>query len=122
MADFPPLTPSSRVFTSPKRVVDLSESAIGERFALQKSNAFVGGQLALSFIALPDSDVVDILGHNRYHGDFYPFDLPSAITAGSTIYQPAGHKWIYLEPASVTRAGGLNDIEVSLALVPNADF
>lgn len=122
MADFPSVTPSTRVFTSPKRVVTLSESATGERFAIQKSNAQIGGRLSLSFIALPESDVVDILGHYRYHGDLYLFDLPSDVTAGSTVYQPTGHKWTYFEPPVLTQAGGLNDVEVTLDLVPEASY
>ena len=122
MADFPSLTPSTRVFTSPTRVVQLSESMTGRRFGIQKSNAHINGRLSLSFVALSDSNVVDILGHYRYHGDVYLFDLPSSVTAGSTIYQPANHRWTYLEPPVITIAGGLNDLEVTLDLVPEANY
>lgn len=117
MANFPELDPATRVFTSPQRVVTLTVNQLGRRYGLQHSNGFTGGSLSLSFVGLTDLQVLDVLGHHNYHGDFYPFDLPSSITAGSTIYQPAGHKWTYFEPPTITRANGLNDAEVTLSLV-----
>lgn len=122
MADFPALRPSSRVFTSPQRVVAMHDNMLGDRTAMQKSNAYIGGKLTLTFIALDDADVLEILGHHNYHSDFYSFDLPSIVTDGSTIYQPSNHSWLYLESPVVTRAGGLNDVTVTLDLVPVAVF
>ena len=122
MADFPSLTPSTRVFTSPIRVVANNSNMLGIKFSLQKSNSYLTGSLSLFFTALPDVDLLEILGHHNFHCDLYFFDLPASVTAGSTIYQPPGHRWAYLEPPTITRAGGLNDVSLTLSLVPNFSY
>jgi hypothetical protein len=122
MADFPALTPSTRVFTSPQRVVAMHSNMLGSRTSMQKSNAYIGGRLTLTFIALDDTDVLEILGHHNYHSDFYSFNLPASVTDGSTVFQPTNHAWLYLDSPTITRAGGLNDVTVTLDLVPVAIF
>ena len=120
MATFPTLTPGGRTF-SPGGYPHTSFVAMsGKQNRVRNSNVMLASQLRLSFAAIAESQMLNILSHyNGQLGGFQSFLLPNAIWNGvSSIsdYQLAGYGWRYIEPPTVVDAMCANAYDVTVAL------
>jgi hypothetical protein len=82
-----------------------------------------GQQLSLAFSNLLDAEGQQITDHYAIaRGGFEVFDLPAEVFAGMASYghiKPAGSKWRYASPPSVTyEAPGIQSVSVNLMAVP----
>lgn len=91
---------------------------------VRNSNAILGSQLRLSFVAITEAQMLTILSHyNTQRGGYESFLLPADLWSGvSSVsdYQLTGYGWIYTEPPIVSDAmcADAYDVELSLASVP----
>lgn len=105
MTTFPALVPSSRTFTPGEYPNTAFRSWNGRENRARHSNVMRSSQLSLSFLALPESDLLAILAHyeDRF-GEFLPFAIPSQLLSGVSAaadYTLANYQWRYVEPPTV---------------------
>lgn len=122
MTTFPALIPSSRVFTPGEYPATAFSAFSGVQNRVRHSNVLIAAQLQLSFIGLPEADMLAIWQHyaNR-QGAFKSFALPAEIVSNGTItdYVPSVYLWRYTGPGVVEDlpCGGHN-ITLTLETVP----
>lgn len=83
MANFPTLSPGSRVFSPGSYAQAAYQSVSGVRTNVAHSNAMISSRLELAFQALTAAEVQSIFQH--YHGQqggFLPFRVPAEVFAG----------------------------------------
>lgn len=83
MANFPALSPGSRVFSPGSYAQAAYQSVAGQRTNVAHSNTMLSSRLELSFQALSDTELALIFQH--YHGQqgsFLPFQVPAEVFAG----------------------------------------
>lgn len=122
MTTFPALIPSSRVFTPGEYPATAFSAFSGVQNRVRHSNVLIAAQLQLSFIGLPEADMLAIWQHyaNR-QGGFQAFALPAEIVSNGSItdYVPGVYLWRYAGPGVVEDlpCGGHN-ITLTLETVP----
>jgi len=119
---FPALIPSSRVFTPGEYPATAFSAFSGVQNRVRHSNVLIAAQLQLSFIGLPEADMLAIWQHyaNR-QGAFKSFALPAEIVSNGSItdYVPDVYLWRYAGPGVVEDlpCGGHN-VTLTLETVP----
>jgi hypothetical protein len=122
MTTFPALIPSSRTFTPGEYPATAFSAFSGVQNRVRHSNVLIAAQLQLSFIGLPEADMLAIWQHyaNR-QGAFKSFALPAEIVSNSSItdYVPDIYLWRYTGPGVVEDlpCGGHN-VTLTLETVP----
>jgi hypothetical protein len=123
MATFPSLTPSGRTFTPGEYPHTPFITYNGFQNRVRHSNVMLSSQVRLSFIALTEAQMLNILSHYQGQtGTYESFDLPSTVWAGVTTisdYQLTGYLWRYIEPPTVEDiVSGRYNVELVLETVP----
>jgi len=119
---FPALVPSSRVFTPGDYPATAFSAFSGVQNRVRHSNVLIAAQLQLSFIGLPEADMLAIWQHYAgRRGSFRSFDLPAEVVSFGSItdYVPGVYLWRYAGPGVVEDlpCGGHN-VTLTLETVP----
>jgi len=123
MADFPALSPASRLFTPGAYPVAATAAMSGDQSQLLSGTAMVGSQLRLSFPKLSESDRLAVEAH--YHGQqggFLSFAVPAEVLSGFTAadFVLTGYRWIYARlPEVADFCGPFYDVSIDLESVPD---
>lgn len=122
MTTFPALVPSSRVFTPGDYPATAFSAFSGVQNRVRHSNVLIAAQLQLSFIGLPEADMLAIWEHYAgRRGSFRSFDLPVEVVSFGSItdYVPGVYLWRYAGPGVVEDlpCGGHN-VTLTLETVP----
>lgn len=122
MTTFPALVPSSRVFTPGEYPATAFSAFSGVQNRVRHSNVLIVAQLQLSFIGLPEADMLAIWQHYAgRRGSFRSFDLPAEVVSFGSItdYVPGVYLWRYAGPGVVEDlpCGGHN-VTLTLETVP----
>lgn len=119
MSTFPPLIPSSRIFTPGDRAHALLRSMGGRSTQVRHSNVVTGQRLQLSFNLVTESDMLAVQGHyiNR-RGQFATFSLPAETWSGSTDRTISGYSWRYISVPKVEEPFcGFFNVSVALEMI-----
>ena len=117
MADFPTLTPQSRIYTPGSYAVYRTTTLSGDDITVRRNNAATDYRLNLTFISGSTDDQNAVFSHYASHHRFNPFDLPSSVLAGGDLTFPSGYKWIYANPPKVVFDPGVVTVSVELQLI-----
>ena len=101
---FPALTPSKRNFTPGEYPHTAFRSLNGFEGRVRHSNVMVGSSLRLTYVGLPEQDMLDILLHYQdTQGIYFSFALPADTLSGLTAadYTLTGFSWRYAAPPTV---------------------
>jgi hypothetical protein len=134
MTTFPPLIPSSRVFTPGGAPYTPYRSGVGTGPRSNHGALIVGQTLELQFIGLNESALGLMRAHwQAVRGRTYLFQLPAEVWNGEEgpgAFTPPGYAWRYDSPPTAdedptnTPDGGdqiLFDVSVTLAMEPSLD-
>lgn len=117
-ADFPSLSPSSRVYTpgsvASSNLVQLS----GEQTAVRHSSVSYGHRLRMTFLSVTRAQQQSLVSHFAFTGHFEPFDLSTETLVATNLAFPTGYKWRYAESPEIEEVDGQINISVSLELLP----
>jgi hypothetical protein len=117
MADFPSLTPQSRVYTPGSFAVLRSGTLSGDDISVRRNNAVFDHRLLLTFVSDSTADQNAVFIHYAIQNRFQPFDLPASVLSGAEISLPSTYQWIYAGPPEVTQDPGVVTVSVELQLV-----
>lgn len=122
MTTFPALVPSSRTFTPGEYPATAFSAFSGVQNRVRHSNVLIAAQLQLSFIGLPEADMLAIWEHYAgRRGSFRSFALPAEVVSFGSItdYVPGVYQWRYAGPGVVEDlpCGGHN-VTLTLETVP----
>jgi len=101
---FPALTPSKRSFTPGEYPHTAFRSLNGFEGRVRHSSVMIGSSLRLSYVGLPEQDMLDILLHYQdTQGIYFSFALPADTLSGLTAadYTLTGFSWRYAAPPTV---------------------
>jgi hypothetical protein len=105
MANFPTLIPVTRVYTPGEYPHTPFAGWSGKENRVRHSNVMLASQLRLSFVALTEAQLLEIISHYQGQlGSYLSFDLPSAAWAGvssAADYELINYSWRYSEPPTV---------------------
>jgi hypothetical protein len=130
MATFPALRPASRTFTAASYPNATHVAYSGRENRVRTSNAMTGARLRLQFLAISETQLLQIASHYAgQRGRFLPFPLSTEVLSGMTdpsILSPAGYQWIYVGTPQVTdisvgtaaAPSCVHDVELELEMVP----
>lgn len=117
MADFPTLTPQTRIYTQGSFAILDANTLSGEKVTVRKSNAATDYRLSLTFVSGSVDNQNSIFNHYASQNRFQPFDLPSEVLQNGGLTFPSGYQWIYLNPPQVTYEPSRITVNVELELV-----
>jgi hypothetical protein len=131
---FPPLTPSSRVFTPGEAPAVRRSAAAGSGSVTVQSSVIIGQALTLTFLGLPPEELALLQNHWRdVRGRTMLFALSPEVLSGEDdpdALTPAGYSWRYTAPPEVEEdptngTAGLPlvlfDVSISLGMEPQLD-
>lgn len=117
MADFPSLTPQSRIYTPGVFAALATDTLSGSHVTVRRNNAAFDHRLSLTFVSGTVTDQNTVFEHYAIHNRFQPFDLPASVLAGSDLTFPTNYQWIYAGPPEVSYDPGVVTVSVDLQLV-----
>jgi hypothetical protein len=101
---FPALAPSRRTFTPGEYPHTAFRSLNGFEGRVRHSSVMIGSSLRLTYVGLPEQDMLDILLHYQdTQGIYLNFSLPADTLSGLTAadYTLTGFSWRYAAPPTV---------------------
>jgi hypothetical protein len=122
MTTFPALVPSTRSFTPGEYPATAFAGYSGRSTTVRHSDVFIGAQLRLTFVAIPEADMLAIWNHyTGEKGGFQAFTLPTEIVSYGSVsdYVPSNYRWRYTGDGSVEDlpCGGHN-VSITLETAP----
>lgn len=99
---FPELIPSSRTYSPGEYPNTTFRSWNGSENRVRHSNVMLGSRLTLSFLYLPESEMLQIFQHYQDTlGGFLSFIIPAQIlsaVSNAAHYTLTNYRWRYAEP------------------------